>query len=210
MSPTSGNRLSAFRHLLRLTLQDPRLGLRALLGLGLPQGAGLAALMLVAVVYALILQILHLTTPEGEVSAFGPLLATPFTTALVLFGIFAISALLIHVIGAARGGRGRLDQAFLTMAFMQCLMVIVQFIVVAAVFIIALLVPPLVPLLVQILLPGLVVLLFWLLTGFVTELHGFASRIRVFFGILISLFLVNLVVSLLLSAILGPEFMANV
>ena len=50
----------------------------------------------------------------------------------------------------------------------------------------------------------------WLLTMFVTEVHGFLSPVKVFFGILLCTAGLSFLLSFLLIALLGPETFANV
>jgi hypothetical protein len=55
------------------------------------------------------------------------------------------------------------------------------------------------------------VLFFWLMSSFIAELHGFASRGAVFVGIIGVIIATGLVLGVVLIAIVGPEaFLRNV
>jgi hypothetical protein len=54
------------------------------------------------------------------------------------------------------------------------------------------------------------VLFLWLMTAFIAELHGFASRGLVFLGMVLTALGAGLVLGILMILILGPEAFANV
>ncbi len=188
--------------LMRISLTDPRAGMRAVLALNLPPAAGFAALVLMAVASALMLHLTVALMPPEDRAVAAALFGSPFVSAVLQFAVLAASVVLVHVLGRGAGGIGRFDQAVLMMAWLQALMLALQ-----AVQILLMLALPPVAGLVGIAALGL---FFWLLTGFVTELHGFSRPGRVFGAILATLFLMGLALTTVLGAILGPEALPNV
>lgn len=183
--------------LARLTLEDPRAATRALLAEGVPMPARTAGLLLVAVVSALLASVQLGLNPQpmDPVSAF--MLASPFRAAVVQWGFLALSVLLIHRVGRAFGGHGSFADALLVVVWLQVLMLVVQ----ALQLVTGILIPPLGGL---IGLGGLVLFL-WLMTCFIAELHGFASRGKVFVGMIVTAFAAGMVLGLAAMLIVGPE-----
>lgn len=188
--------------LARLTLNDPRGGVRSLLAMGVPLPARTAGLLLVAVSSALLLHIGFLFLPgtDDPVSQF--MSQSPFRTAVIQWVILAATVLCIHQIGRAFGGKGMLTDALLVVVWLQVIMLAVQ---VAQLFSLILFAP----------LAGLVnlagfILFFWLFTSFIAELHGFQSRWAVFAGVIGSGFAIAIVVAVVLSMIYGPEALQGV
>lgn len=183
--------------LARLTLEDPRAATRALLAEGVPMPARTAGLLLVAVVSALLasLQLGLNPQPMDPVSAF--MLASPFRAAVVQWIFLALSVLLIHRVGRAFGGRGSFADSLLVVVWLQVLMLVVQ----ALQLVTGILLPPLGGLI------GLAsfVLFLWLMTCFVAELHGFASRGKVFLGMVVTAFAAGMVLGLAVMLLVGPE-----
>lgn len=132
----------------------------------------------------------------------GALMATLFMLPLILYGIAAASHLVlraIHAVGRAFGGRGRFEDALILVVWLHA----VGFVLQLAQLAILLILPPLAQLVV---LAG-IALLFWLLTGFVAELHGFVSRVQVFVMILVTLLALSFALALVLGmlGIAPPE-----
>jgi hypothetical protein len=188
--------------LVKLTLEDPRRGVRAVLNLGIPLPARTAALLLVAVGSALLTHLGFLVLPPSEDPVMAFITGSPLRTAVVQWVILACTVVLIDRVGRARGGTGNLADALLIVVWVQVIMLGLQL-----VQLVALLVAP--PLAMIIYLGGLA-LFFWLLTNFVAELHGFASRGAVFVGIVVTGFAVAFVLILVLTLIVGPEALSNV
>ncbi len=186
-----------------LTLREPRRGLRAVLDLGLPLGAGLAALALMAVGSALLLHLSMRMMPVGPVNpVIAMLVGSPFQAAAMQAAILLVTAGLLHRLGRAWGGAGRLDQAVVAVAWFQAFFVALQAL----------------QLLLDLLLPALsgylgiasLVLFFWLLTQFTVELHGFRSSWLVFAVIVAVMVAMSFLLSFLLILALGPEALADV
>lgn len=183
--------------LAELTLQDPRRATRALLALGLPLPARTLGLLLVAVVSALVMSI-QIGFGAGQVDPMIAILtASPFRAALLQWLALALSALMVHGIGRACGGKGNLPDAILITVWLQFLLLGLQ-------------VFQLVAGLVSPALAGMIglaslALFLWLLTAFVTELHGFRSRGVVFVGILASGLSAGLIIAFAIVLLVGPE-----
>jgi hypothetical protein len=125
------------------------------------------------------------------------MLASPFRAALFQWGFLALSVLLMHRVGRAFGGRGSLADALLVVVWLQIIMLGFQTL--------QLVVSPILPPLAGVI--GLVsfVVYFWLMSCFIAELHGFASRGRVFLGIILTGLAAGLVLAVLMILFLGPE-----
>jgi hypothetical protein len=188
--------------LARLTLEDPRRATRVLLGLGVPLPARTAGLLLIAVLSTLITQLgfLVLPTASDPVSAF--VLANPILAAVIQWLILAATVLLVFQIGRSWGGSGNLADALLIVVWLQLMMLGLQVVQLLALILSA-------PLAGLVNIAGMV-LFFWLLSSFIAELHGFASRWLVFLGILAVSFVLAFVLVMVLAFVLGPEVLQNV
>ncbi len=183
--------LRLFAELLRLTFADPRAGARRVLALGLPVVTRWQALALVVAFSVLFSQVAaRLVGAEDALAGLG---ASPLVAFLVLAGFSVAMAGAIHVVGRAFGGRGRLADALLLVVWLHA----VGFALQLAQIVLLLILPPLSPLVV---LAGIVAL-FWLLTGFVAELHGFRSRLQVLVMIVVALLLLSFALALVLQAL---------
>jgi hypothetical protein len=188
--------------LARRTLDDPRAAARQLLALDVPLPARTAGLLLMAVASALLMQVGFLLLPPTDDPMVRFMTDSPLRSAAIQWLVLALSVVLIHRIGQAWGGVGSLPDTLLVVVWLQVIMLGVQ-----VVQLLALLVAP--PLAGLVNLAGMA-LFFWLLCSFVAELHGFESRVKVFFGILAASFAVALILVMLLSLILGPEALQDV
>lgn len=196
---TLGARLAS---LMQLTLQDPTRAAGELLSIGVPLRARSAGLLLVAVLSALLvsLQVGDGTQAPDRITAF--MLGSPIRTAVLQWGFLALSVLLIHRVGRAFGGRGSLADALLIVVWLQALMLGFQ--------LVQLVVTPILPALAGLIALASFVVYFWLLTHFIAELHGFASRGLVFLGMVLTGLAAGFVLAVLFILILGPEAFANV
>jgi len=188
--------------LARLSLKDPRAGARALLSLGVPMPARTLGLLLMAVVSAVLMQVGFMILPPTDDPLALVMMASPLRTAAIQWLILSVSVLLIYRVGRAWGGKGSLPDSLLVVVWLQVIMLGVQVVQVVAL----LLAPPVAAI---INLAGLV-LFFWLMTSFIAELHGFASRGLVLAGILVTSFAVAMVLVFLLFLFVGPEALGNV
>lgn len=184
-------------NLAQLTLQDPGQAARVLLSEGVPMRARSGGLLLVAVLSALMAS-LQVGTGREDLDPFSAfMLASPFRAAVFQWGFLALSVLLVHRVGRAFGGRGSLADALLVVVWLQIIMLGFQTL--------QLVVSPVLPPLAGVI--GLVsfVVYFWLMSWFIAELHGFASRGRVFLGIILTGLAAGLVLAVLMILFLGPE-----
>jgi Yip1 domain len=191
-----------FLSLTQLTLQDPRQATRVLLAEGVPMRARTGGLLLVAVVSAVFASIQLGASPQAldPLSAF--MLASPFRAAVVQWLFLALSVVLIHRVGRAFGGKGSFPDALLVVVWLQLLTLAIQVLQLAA----TLVAPPLAGIIGL----GGFVLFLWLMTAFIAELHGFASRGLVFLGMVLSALGAGLILGIVMILILGPEAFVNV
>lgn len=190
------------RALAGLTVQDPRQAARVLLAEGVPMRARTAGLLLVAVVSALLASVQLGTSPQAldPFSAF--MLASPFRAAVVQWLFLALTVVLIHRVGKAFGGRGSFPDALLIVVWLQLLTLALQLLQLVA----SLVVPPLVGVIGL----GGFVLFLWLMTAFIAELHGFASRGLVFLGMILTAIAAGFVLGIVLILLFGPEAFVDV
>ena len=188
--------------LARQSVEDPRAGMRAVLQQGVPVPARTAGLLLMAVASALLMHLgsVFLPPPVDPLTQF--MMHSPIRTAVIQWLILAGSVLLIHRIGRAWGGRGNFADTLLTVVWLQVILLGVQMLQIVALA----LLPPFAPI-VNI---GGLVLFFWLISGFVAELHGFASRWAVLAGILVTSIAVAVVVVAILTMIVGQGALQGV
>ncbi len=188
--------------LARLSVEDPRAGARALLSMSVPLPARTVGLLLMAVGSALLMHLGFLLLPLATDPLTGFMMQSPIRTAAIQWLILAASVLLIYRIGRAWGGRGGLADTLLVVVWLQAIMLAVQLLQ----LLLLILAPPLM----GIASLGGMVLFFWLLTGFIAELHGFARRWAVLAGIFIASFGVALLIAVGLVLVYGPEALQNV
>jgi Yip1 domain len=188
--------------LARLSVADPRAGARGLLALDVPLPARTAGLLLMAVVSALLMHLGFQILPPADDPVTLFMMASPIRTAVMQWLFLLASVLLIHRIGRAWGGQGSLADTLLVVVWLQVIMLAVQ----VAQLLTLLIAPPLAAL---VGLAGMGLFL-WLITGFIAELHGFASRGAVLAGLLVSFFALAMVVAIVLALTVGPEALTNV
>lgn len=175
--------------LLRLTANNPRAAMAAVQRMQLSSPVAWQAFALVLVLYLIFARLLSLLigSPEPVEGALSPeLVRNPLLLGAVQSCLFTIGAFVIHWVGRAFGGHGRLEDAVALVALF-----LLAFL---AINIFELLLVALIPMAAAGVMPFHLILFFYLLTLFVTELHGFSSPGLVFLGILGTL--LGLVVSL--------------
>ena len=109
---------------------------------------------------------------------------------------------LIHRVGKAFGGRGSFPDALLIVVWLQLLTLALQLLQLVA----SLVAPPLVGVIGL----GGFVLFLWLMTAFIAELHGFASRGLVFLGMILTAIAAGFVLGIVLILLFGPEAFVDV
>ncbi|MBD1205843.1 MAG: Yip1 family protein [Rhodobacteraceae bacterium] len=165
--------------LVRLTLTQPRAAAQAVMRVPLPMAGRWSALLLMATLSALLMQVLSLLLPptlgpDGqELRPVGPLVWAGMVTVGMM-----ITAGLAHSVGRWRGGKGEFPDAVILVAWLQFL----QLLLVAVQIVVMLLLPMLAPV-IEI---GGVLLFLWLLVNFVAEMHGFRSLGLVFLGVILT------------------------
>lgn len=174
------------------TIRSPRPTFAALRSLDLPRQALWEALLLVVALSVILAELGNLivmafTTAEAEAAQF----LSPFAFGAIQLFILALSVFLIDRIGRAMGGHGRTEDAILAVTWLQFVMICLQVVQTAFLFIL----PGVAAL---ILIAGLVLFLY-LLTAFVAELHGFEHQGRVFAMILFVMVGVALGLSFILT-----------
>lgn len=186
--------LSSLLPLAWKSVPQPRVVVRQMIGLGLPAPTLWLMLMTIATVSVLLGQgaSLLLVSDAAPVDSF--FLGAPLVMAAIQWGIIAITAQAMHHIGALMGGQGRFEDSLAALTWLQFIMFGVQILQTVALF----LLPPLVELVTL----GALILLLWLFTNFVAEVHGFRNLGLVFVMIIVSTFAISFALTLVLS-ILG-------
>ncbi|THD83028.1 YIP1 family protein [Aliigemmobacter aestuarii] len=184
--------------LARLSLRDPRAGGEALLRTGIPAQTGWTVLVLTAVLSTVVTHALYLVWPEFG-TGMGAFHLPPIALAVLQLVSGVVTVVLVHVVGRMFGGRGELAGAVLIVAWMQVILMALQI----AQAVLYLVLPPFGQIL------GLVsmMLLFWLMTGFIAALHGFRSLGMVFAGMIAAAIGLVLVLSALLALLGVPQMM---
>ena len=165
--------------LVKLTLQRPREAAAVIMRVPLPLQGRWAALALMAVLSAFLMQAVAGLMPAPLGPDGQPLRPVgPFFWAGMVATGMVLTALMVFQVGRWRGGRGELPDAVILIAWLQ----FIQLLVVLAQIIVLVLVPPLAPVLEIV---G-VVLFVWLLVNFVAEMHGFRSLGLVLVGVVVT------------------------
>ena len=185
-------RLAELFSLARDSVRDPAQGWRQMRRLELDRGTLMTALFAIVAVSVVLAEIaarlLLLETGAAHSASF---YSQPLGTAAVQLGLLLTLTLSLFVIGRSAGGKGSFDDCLLAVVWLQFIMACLQ-----AAQALAILVLPTVATLIG--LAG-IILFFWLLTGFVTELHGFQSRGRVLAALIAGV----IALSALLVVVLG-------
>lgn len=182
--------------LVRLSIRDPRSAARYLLALRQPGTIGWMLFGLVTFCSAVLTHLSFALLPDGpEKVIFAPAVSLPLLTAAGQAMVLGLVTAATYGIGRWRGGTGSFNGAILLISWLQVVLLWVQI-----VQILALLVSPSIAEIVGLFSIGLS---FWLLTHFITELHGFRSSWNVFFGILASIFALAVVASVLIKTLYG-------
>jgi hypothetical protein len=178
------------------SVQSPRPMARQVMALNLPLNVGAMALMVVAILTGLIsalVQIMAQSSAGGEAAVIVAL--SPVQWALVQILAMFVGAGLITAVGRGFGGHGNFAQAVVLLAWAEFIVLLVQIVQVAAMFI----VPPLALILAFVGL-GLTA---WLLVNFIAEMHGFSSLLKVFFGLVGAGFALLVLLATVMANIFG-------
>ena len=154
-----------------------------------------AALVLMAVLSTLLTSVSILVAPVPAGAELQLMFANPLQLAVMQAMILTMGAGLIHAVGTKFGGKGNFAGAVALIAWIEFILSLMQI-----VQLVALVVMP--PLADVIGVMGLGVFL-WLLSQFVTELHGFANVWKVFGAIIVTGLGVSFAVAMVLVSIFG-------
>lgn len=193
--------MDMLKALFRLSLTQPRAGMRLLLNLTPSPGTAMAALAFVAVASALLIHFSLLAlSAEGRDFA-RQIFGSPFYTAAIQALALLVAALLIWQVGRWRQGQGDFTGSVLVMAWLQAIMLVLQL----GQILLTLALPPLANLF------GYLAFayFFWLVSHFIAELHRFDSVGKTFLGIVLTLVVAVLILSFLLSLFLSPEALSH-
>ncbi|MBV0912230.1 Yip1 family protein [Anianabacter salinae] len=184
-----------FGDILRLgvsSIPNPQQGLRAVFSLGLGRAEAWQALILMVVVSTLLGEATAALLPVSA-SIAGPLLATPLLAFVVQLCLLVVAVFAIFWIGRAMGGTGAFEDAVLTVAWLQFILVMLQLAQIAALVVF----PPVAAWL------GIlgIGLFFWLVTHFTAALHGFTQPGKVFLMVVVSMLGIAFGLSIILSLI---------
>ncbi len=159
------------------TVRDPREGARRVMAVQIPRRSRWEAVLLVVVLSVLLSELtLLLGSASGGMMMGGGLLHNPLAMGALQLAVLMVLIWGMYVLGRLAGGTGSLDDAIMLVVWLQAIMLGLQVVQLAAM----LLLPPLASLIGL----GGILLFFYLLTMFTTELHGFNSPGAVFIAIL--------------------------
>lgn len=183
----------------RATAAQPREGARSLIEMDLPAPVGWLGLVLMAVASAALSAVTFVVSgPGGDPNldqALTDLFANPIQLAIFQAAALVIGAMLIQGVGRMFGGQGRFSDAVVLVAWLEFILLLLQF----AQLVVLLISTPLAAALGMF---GLVLFL-WLLTNFIAELHGFKSLLAVFFVIIGVTLVVSFAAAILIVAVVG-------
>lgn len=177
--------------LARDSVTQPREAARQVLALRLTLPEAWLALVLMAVGSALAVHLTLLLQPLPQGEPMAALFASPVRTAILQALVLSAGAWAMFWFGQRRGGAGTLPQAVTLIALFQFVLLVVQL----AQLVVEVALPPLGAALAL----ASLVLVFWLLTAFTMELHGFTSGGTTLLGVLA----VMLALGMVLVPVLG-------
>lgn len=181
--------------LLTATLRSPRAVARSLIAWDVPRGAGATALSLMAVLSAMLsslaLRMAPLDGDPGLIAMFSSPIRVVILQAIVLW----LTVFLMVGVGRLFGGKGQMPKAILLVAWAEAVLLLAQAVQIA----LLLIAPPLSDIV------GLatVGLLFWLMSSFAAELHGFRSTFTVLMGMFGTVLVLSLALAIAMVVFLG-------
>ncbi len=183
--------------LLQQSLQSPRAAARRLLDWQFPASTAVLAIALMAVISAGLSGISMLVAPEQIDPNILKMFQNPLQVAVLQGVVMVVMAMLVQGVGRMFGGRGRLTDALVLIAWTEALLSVLQL----AQIVLVVLSPSLAAAL------GLfgLVLFLWVLASFIAELHGFASAGKVLFGLIATVFVVAFAMTVLTVALVGMK-----
>ncbi|MFV0492707.1 MAG: YIP1 family protein [Pseudorhodobacter sp.] len=187
----------AIMGLVQETVITPRLAARRIMAMGLGADFAWMALFLMAVGSAFLTHLSFALSPAPMQEMLGGLMASPIRTAIVQGMVMVVSVFLVHRMGLIHSTRkASFAEAILLVTWLQFVLLCAQLLQIVALLIL----PPLSDV---IGLAGLVVF-FWVLANFVTELHGYRSVFLSFLAVFALLVLMGVLLAILLTIFVGP------
>lgn len=186
--------------LLKLTLNSPREGARAVIDMKLPLstrwGALLLTIILAVVSGYMAVLIVPPPPPLDENMKFLESMMNPSPIGLVVTQAFIVTAVIaaVYYIGRLFKGSGSFEDTLIVIAWRDFIVLFLQLPYLAALLI----APPLA----NFVLAGMLALATWLLTYFIAELHGFKSAFKTFLGIVLTALSFSFVLAGILVAII--------
>ena len=196
--------------LARHSVTDPRGGARRLMDLHLTMPVRWSAFLLIVVLSAVVAHVSVRLLTEAERASVPGLLPGPFGIAVIQAAMLFIAAVLVFQLGRSQGGKGSFADALILIVWLQAVLLGLQVLQVAA----HLLAPVVGGDMAQIL--GDIIgvlglgLTFWLLTGFIAELHQFRSLGRVFLAVIGVSLAIAVFLSVMLLTLIQAGMLANV
>ncbi|WP_426035204.1 YIP1 family protein [Cypionkella sp. TWP1-2-1b2] len=183
--------------LLQQSLQSPRSAARRLLDWQFPASTAVLAIALMAVISAGLTGVSMLVAPEQLDPNILQMFQNPLQVAFLQGLVMVAMAMLVQGIGRMFGGRGRLTDALVLIAWTEALLSLLQL----GQIVLVVLSPSLAAAL------GLfgLVLFLWVLASFIAELHGFASAGKVLLGLIATVFVLAFAMAVLTVAVVGVK-----
>ena len=183
--------------LIKQSLQSPRSAARRLLDWQFPASTAVLAIALMAVISAGLTGVSMLVAPEQIDPNIFQMFQNPLQVAVLQGLVMLVMAMLVQGIGRMFGGRGRLTDALVLIAWTEALLSLLQL----GQIVLVVLSPSLAAAL------GLfgLVLFLWVLASFIAELHGFGSVGKVLFGLIATVFVLAFAMAVLTVALMGMK-----
>lgn len=155
------------------TVRDPQMGARWVMSSSMARSQRWETLILILVVSIILVEItFFLSGSLADAFLGGAALLNPLVSFVIQLLFLVITVYCVYFIGKWAGGTGSFSNSILLVAWLEFVLTCLQ-----VIQLIAFVVFPLIAALISLV---NIVLFFWLLTNFVTELHGFKSKGRVF------------------------------
>ena len=206
--------LKELAKLMRASVRDPVGSVPVILALGIPREArwiGLAAVVALSGLASAIVMMLY-GTPSSEAAdaAWVSMTGSPIRMTVIQgLGILFVAGATTHI-GRIFGGKGQFIDALLLVVWVEAVLLVIQYVQLALWLFAFPILPPAVTVLVSSLMGLLsLVVLFWMLVGFVKGLHGFTSTPAVILGMVATMFGAGTVLLLVLT-VLGIAPVAGV
>ena len=183
--------------LIKQSLQSPRSAARRLLDWQFTASTAVLAIALMAVISAGLTGVSMLVAPDQIDPNILKMFKNPLETAVLQGMVMLVMAMLVQGVGRMFGGRGRLTDALVLIAWTEALLSLLQL----GQIVLMVLSPSLAAAL------GLfgLVLFLWVLASFIAELHGFASAGKVLLGLIAAVFVLAFALAVLTVAVVGMK-----